>query len=193
MLQDRLTTFWRLGGTDWSRTRAFCPLADLQGYIRINLKGREAAGVVERGSEYDTLCQEIIDALVTFNDADTGAPVVRDVGRSERIYPDGARVLELPDLIVRWATSPAAEHRAVTSPRFGTITMPTPGRNQTGRSGNHRPQGFLIAVGPEFEQGSALEGASILDLAPTVYKMFRLSAPDAMRGRDLGSRGSPVS
>jgi predicted AlkP superfamily phosphohydrolase/phosphomutase len=149
--------------------------------------------VVERGSEYDTLCQEIIDALVTFNDADTGAPVVRDVGRSERIYPDGARVLELPDLIVRWATSPAAEHRAVTSPRFGTITMPTPGRNQTGRSGNHRPQGFLIAVGPEFEQGSALEGASILDLAPTVYKVFRLSAPDAMRGRDLGSRGSPVS
>lgn len=190
-LQDRLTAFWRLGGTDWSRTRAFCQLADLQGYIRVNLKGREAAGVVEPGSEYDTLCQEITEGLRSFTDAESGHGLVRDVGRSDQLYPGGKRVSELPDLIVRWATSPAAEHRALTSPRFGTITMPSPGSNPTGRSGNHRPEGFLIAVGPEFEQGSTLEGASILDLAPTVYQIFGTKTPAAMRGRDLRVRDQP--
>lgn len=184
-LQDRLTTFWRLGGTDWSQTRAFCQVADLQGCIRINLKGREAAGVVEPGAPYDDLCAKICEGLLTFRDTDTGEPVVREVARSDQIYPGGARLAELPDLLVRWATTPAAEQKAIDSPRFGRIEVPAPGRNLSGRSGNHRPQGFLIGVGPDFEAGSAVEGAHILDLAPTVYAMFNLPRPGAMRGRDL--------
>lgn len=184
-VQDRLTAFWRLGGTDWSRTRAFCQVADLQGYIRINLRGREAAGVVEPGAEYAGLCAQISQGLLTFRDADTGEPVVRDVARSDQVYPGGARLTELPDLLVRWATTPASEQRAIVSPQFGRIELPTPGRNLSGRSGNHRPEGFLIGVGPGFEAGSAVDGAHILDLAPTVYAMLELPKPAEMPGRDL--------
>jgi len=185
VVQDRLTAFWRLGGTDWSRTRAFCQVADLQGYIRINLKGREAVGVVEPGAEYSGLCAQIREGLLTFEDADTGEPVVRDVARSDQVYPGGARLTELPDLLVRWTTTPAAEQRAILSPRFGRIELPTPGRNLTGRSGNHRPEGFLIGVGPGFKAGSTVDGGHILDLAPTVYAMLDLPKPAEMPGRDL--------
>jgi len=189
-LQDRLTAFWRLGGTDWSRTRAFCQVADLQGYIRINLKGREAAGVVEPGVEFESLCAQIADGLLTFRDADTGEPVVREVIRSDRLYPPGPRLGELPDLLVGWAVTPVAGQRAIVSARFGRIDLPTPGRNPTGRSGNHRPEGFFIGVGDGFGAGSAVEGAHILDLAPTAYAMLNLPCPGVMRGRDLRRRGS---
>ncbi|MGH7631855.1 MAG: alkaline phosphatase family protein [Gemmatimonadales bacterium] len=190
-IQDRLTAFWRIGGSDWSRTRAFCPLADLQGYIRINLAGREAAGVVKPGSECDALVREITDGLESFTDVESGERVVRDVVRSDALYPGGGRVSELPDLLVRWAASPAAEQRAITSARFGTIAMPSPGTNPTGRSGNHRPEGFLIAVGSGFAPGATIEGGHILDLAPTVHAALGLPTPDGMRGRDLRSATAP--
>src|SRR5262249_11634395 len=111
VIQDRLTAFWRLGGTDWSRTRAFAQVADLQGYVRINLRGREAAGLVEPGAEFESLCAQIADGLLTFRDADTGEPVVREVLRSDQLYSAGSRRAELPDLLVGWAVSPVAEQR----------------------------------------------------------------------------------
>jgi len=189
-LQDRLTAFWRQGGTDWSRTRAFCQVADLHGYIRINLKGREASGIVEPGAEYDALCDRIAEGLKSWVDADTGEPVVREVVRSDRLFRAGARRAELPDLIIGWAQTPVAAQRALVAPTMGRIEMPTPGRNPTGRSGNHRPHGFLIAVGPGFEPGSHVEGSHILDLAPTVHAMLGLAKPATMGGNDIRRLGS---
>ncbi len=118
---------------------------------------------------------------------------MREVTRSEAIYP-GGRISELPDLIVRWATSPAADQRAIVSPRLGTIHMPSPGTNPTGRSGNHRPEGFLIAVGSGFAPGTTIDGGHILDLAPTVYAAMGVAKPAAMRGRDLrcGAAADPA-
>ena len=184
-LQDRLTTFWRMGGIDWPNTRAASLVADLQGYIRVNLKGREAAGIVEPGSEVDSLCSEIADGLATFVDADSGEPVVESVMRTDRLYPGGQRRGDLPDLLVRWSDSPAANHRAVISPRYGAIPWPTPGRNPDGRSGNHRPEGFLIACGEPFRPASRIDAAHILDLAPTAYRLLGIPTPAGMRGKPI--------
>jgi hypothetical protein len=43
-VQDQLTLFWRSGGIDWRSILAFAMFCDLEGYIRINLRGREARG-----------------------------------------------------------------------------------------------------------------------------------------------------
>jgi predicted AlkP superfamily phosphohydrolase/phosphomutase len=184
-LQDRLTLFWRKPGIQWNRMPAFSLMSDLQGYIRINLRGREAAGIVEPGEEYDRLCDRIAQGLLTFVDADTGKPVVDRVLRIDELYPEGARRNHLPDLIVRWADTPVAAHRALVSPLYGTIEWPTPGLNPDGRSGNHRPQGFFIAAGEGVRQGSPGEGAHIMDLAPTVYALLRVAQPPEMRGKVL--------
>lgn len=188
-LQDRLTLFWRSGKKDWSRTPAFCLFSDLSGYIRINLRGREAAGIVEPGEEYDRLCSEIAAGLVTFVDGDSGEPVVRDVTKIADLYQSGRMLHHLPDLIVRWSARAAAEHRCIASPRYGSIPWPTPGLEPSGRSGEHSPDGFIIACGDRFPPGGTIEGANILDLAPTVYSLLNLPVPPEMRGRPLNDIG----
>jgi predicted AlkP superfamily phosphohydrolase/phosphomutase len=187
-LQDRLTAFWRVGRVDWSTTKAFCLVADLQGYIRLNVRGREAEGVVAPGEEYDRLCAEIAEGLSTFVDAGTGAPVVLEVSRADRMYAGGARRDLLPDLVVQWARTPRAPAGAIRSPRYGEIEQPIPGKNPDGRSGNHRPHGFVLAAGPEIGHRE-LGQAHIMDLAPTVYELFGLEPPAEMQGRPLGLRG----
>jgi len=187
-VQDKLTTYWRTGGIDWAATPAFALVSDLQGYIRINLRGREAEGIVASPAEYERLCARISDGLRTFVDADSGEPIVHDVARCSDIYPVGKRRDDLPDLLVKWSHTPAATHRAIRSDRYNvTIPWPTPGRHPSGRSGNHRPQGFLLAAGDGIAQGVDLGTAHILDLMPTVFDLLGLAAPRMHNGRPLFS------
>ncbi len=183
-LQDYLTLYWRSGGTDWAATRAFAAFSDLDGYVRINLRGREAAGVVEPGPEYEALCARIEQGLKSFVDEDSGEPVVDGLARLDDLYPTGRMRHHLPDLMVRWSPQPAASHRRIVSPRFGAIPWPTPGHHPQGRSGNHRPDGFLLAAGPSLQPG-ALEQGHILDLAPTAYDLLGLPVPPDLQGRSL--------
>lgn len=184
-VQDRLQAFWRVGGIDWSTTAAFNLFADLHGYLRINQAGREAEGIVEPGAAFDTLCRDIAAGLEGFVDADTGEPVVSVVARTDQALPSGAQRDALPDLVVRWSDTPAAQHRALHSARFGTVPWPTPGRHPEGRSGNHRFQGFLLARGSGFAEGAALPEADIVDLAPTILALLGLPPGRGQAGRPL--------
>jgi predicted AlkP superfamily phosphohydrolase/phosphomutase len=183
-VQDRLTAHWRTGVIDWSSTRAFAPFCDLEGFVRINLRGREAQGIVAPGDEYERLLTEVADGLQSFVDAATGEPVVADVGRRDDLYPEGPRRDLLPDLIVRWSSSPAARHRRLVSSRHGEVSWPTPGHVPSGRSGHHRPTGFLVAAGEGVAPGRCGDG-HILDLAPTVFELLGVQKPPAMPGRPL--------
>ena len=187
--QDRLTVFALLGRTDFTAARAFSLIADIQGYVRINLRGRESPGLVAPGDEYERLCAEIAEGLGTFIDADTKQPIVDRVVRSDQLFPPGPRRDRLPDLIVRWADTPAAQHRAIVSARHGEIRWPTPGRNPDGRSGEHRFQGFVLASGTGFPSDSRIDEAHILDLAPTVCSLLGVPTPAGMHGRTLSVVG----
>ena len=185
-LRNVLVTRWSTGGIDWTRTSAFTLRCDLQGYVRINLAGREARGLVPE-SELRPLCDRIADGLLSFRDADDGSPVVSEVLRTTEVFPDGPRKHRLPDLLVMWPESPGAVHRAVKSSRYGSVERATPGRIPNGRSGNHRPQGFFVARGSGFPAGARLRpDAHILDLAPTVLEALRATSQGPLAGRPLG-------
>jgi len=184
-IQDRLTMFWRTRGVDWSRTPAFVALCDLDGYIRINLRGREVAGIVEPGPDFEALCAHIGQGLNSFVDADTGRPVVDAIIRIDDLYPDERTSGHLPDLMIRWCPEPAALHRGIVSGRYGAIPWPTPGHDPLGRSGNHRPDGFLLASGARVAHGNRIQAAHILDLAPTVYDLLDLPPPAGLTGHSL--------
>lgn len=190
-LQDRLTAFWRLKGLDYSQIEAFSLPADLQGYIRFNLKGRESKGIVEPGDAVDALRRRIEAGLRSFIDERTGESVVETVALTRELFPEGARLDALPDLLVRWSAEPVAETRRLRSPEFGVIDWPTPGRNVTGRSGNHRGAGFVIGAGPGFAPAQSLTDADILDLAPTVCALLGHAPPAEMKGRALVSPPEP--
>lgn len=127
-----LTAWLELRGHDWSTTKAFAHPAENQGYIRLNLRGRERDGIVDP-SEADELMDQITDGIRTFTHFD-GSPAVASVERVDGIFGTGERAHQLPDLIVRWVNTPATKLEGLRSQRFGTVYRHGVG---SGRSGNH--------------------------------------------------------
>ncbi len=188
-LRDRIMTSWATGGTNWPEIEAFSLRADLQGYVRINLCGRETEGIVP-ASEYDALCEQIAAGLMSFRDADTGDPVVAEVRRPVDVFGSGEREARVPDLVVRWVESPAASHLALVSEEYGRVERETPGRIPNGRSGNHRTEGFFVARGRGIPQGSRLsEIADIVDLAPTILQILDVSCRNELAGTPIPIHG----
>jgi predicted AlkP superfamily phosphohydrolase/phosphomutase len=126
---------------DMSRTRAFCLPTDLQGYIRVNLQGREPQGVVSE-SEYDALCCELENELLALRDSTHKTPVVDHIVRVRDLYP-GDRSGALPDLSVVWNNDHVMT--GVESTRLGGLQR---NPDLTGGGGNHRGPGFMILYGP---------------------------------------------
>jgi predicted AlkP superfamily phosphohydrolase/phosphomutase len=126
-----LTARLELRGIDWSQTAAFAHPADNQGYVRLNLRGREREGILAE-AEADELLDRIAAGLQTFCDPD-GRPAVARVDRVAE-HHDGTGTGRLPDLVVQWSERPATRLTGVHSPRFGDVLRRGTG---SGRSGNH--------------------------------------------------------
>ena len=60
-----------------------------------------------------------------------------------------------------------------------------------GNSGDHRMEGILVAAGDSLKKGDRIEGAAILDLAPTILYLMDCPVPRAMDGRVLGALFEP--
>ena len=185
-LKNRIMTRWTTGGVKWEQTPAFTLRADLNGYIRLNIRGREPTGVV-RPDEVDALSARIIEGLQSFRDATTGEPLIEEVCRAIDVFPKGERIDRLPDLIVRWHPSSGAPHEAVSSPRFGRIERSTPGRIPNGRSGNHTPEGFSSRTGP----GSLPAGSSKQEPISSTSRRRRCAAWALARACRSRERCSP--
>jgi predicted AlkP superfamily phosphohydrolase/phosphomutase len=178
-VRDRLGVWVQTRSIDWSRTRAFTLPTDLEGCIRINVKGREPHGIVEPGVEYTDLCDEIRGRLEELVNPATRAPAVRRVWIRNRIF-SGPRQEELPDLIVTW--NDEAPVVAVRSPRVGLVEAVNP----DGRPGTHSTSGFLVAAGPGIPQGCRGHG-HLTDVAPTVMDLLALTRPRHLDGKPLES------
>lgn len=174
-VRDRLRTHWVNSGIDWSRDRAFSLPTDSLGFIRVNLKGREPNGLVEPGDEYDKVLSKISDPLKRLNHARSHSPVVREVFRTDEIFPGPERD-RLPDLIVTWEDE--KEINAAHLPELGTVQSAL----SDPRSGNHRPRGFAFLYGAGIQRGQLSQG-HLLDIAPTILSYFGLRPPSYMDGR----------
>jgi predicted AlkP superfamily phosphohydrolase/phosphomutase len=127
-----LTARLEMRGVDWTTTRAFAHPAENQGYIRLNLRGRERDGIVDP-ADADALMDEIAAGVMTFTDLD-GEPAVKSVEKVAERFGTGDRAHQLPDLVVRWTDRPATRIAGVRSPRYGEVRRHGVG---SGRSGNH--------------------------------------------------------
>ena len=182
-LQDKLTAYWRMGRKNWGKTKTFNLLTDHHGYIRVNLKGREKDGIVEEGEEYDQICNQLIKGLKTFKDKKTNEPIIESVNKSCEVFEKANGFYNLPDILVKWNLKPAACYKEIVSPEYGEVEWPQHGKNPDGKSGNHRPEGFLLAVGENFKKNSTFEKKyHIVDLAPTILNLLNIEKPDEMEG-----------
>ncbi|HEU5143457.1 MAG TPA: alkaline phosphatase family protein [Solirubrobacterales bacterium] len=174
-----LTARMELRGVDWSTTRAFAHPADNQGYVCLNLKGREREGIVEE-AEAEELLATIAAGLADFRDPD-GQPAVASVDRVAERWQGGAAD-RLPDLVVRWRPTSSVTIDALRSERFGTVRRHGYG---SGRTGNHTDGDAWAVLAPGAARIRKLNrSARITDIAATVA---------ALNGADMtGLAGTPL-
>jgi hypothetical protein len=152
------------------------------GGIRLNLVGREPCGRLRPGSEAREFCDRLQDDLLEIRDHRTGGPLVARVLRTEDHF-NGPHLDELPDLLIEWNDEVATGSTAIgdgaaavvraSSPKIGVIE----GRNDYGRSGEHRSGGWFVAAGPGIPAGRA-GPVSVLDFAPTFARLLGVDMPD---------------
>jgi predicted AlkP superfamily phosphohydrolase/phosphomutase len=183
-MQEKLSLRWKTAGISWNQTRAFLIENSNEGYIRINLKGREPQGSVEPGTEYHDLCEEIYQTVTAMTNPTNGALAARAVYKTDDIYQGPCRS-HMPDIIINWNDDAKITTELLTA-KYGVARSKEPGcAVPPYYTGNHRPNAFMISLGPDISQGAVCEGTSILDLAPTILHQFGIAPPDYMDGRVL--------
>lgn len=154
------------GGRDWSRTPGFPLHADLNGYVRFNIRGRERDGMLDGQDAIRAYRGAVQDAFERMRNPANKAAIVAEVVNAAEVF-SGPRATHLPDLIVRW--QPAANVLAAEIPELGVFS----GRRATGRGGNHRPEGFCVL----YQRDSALPDLTppghIVDLAGWIGAALR--------------------
>lgn len=141
------------------------------GAIRINLVGREPAGRVNPGDEFEAYCAALTADLMDIVDVDTGKKLVRRVIRCPDHYA-GEHLDFLPDLLVEWNRETPINGAA--SPKIGKIRKPVP----ESRSGDHSPRCMVYCQGPGIAPGRIKQPVSLEDLAPTVASLLGASLGD---------------
>jgi predicted AlkP superfamily phosphohydrolase/phosphomutase len=163
----------------WPRMKAFALPSFSEGYVRLNVRGREAAGIVDP-ADYERVCAEISAEIMRLTDARTGRPAVKRVVRT-RVAPHGPAVEgERPsdaDLIVVWEGVPIDVVDHPTAGRIGPVPFK--------RSGSHVHRGFLLAHGPGIPRGRRLPEAHALDIPPTILTLLGAPIPPHFDGRPL--------
>ncbi len=160
---------------DWSRTQAYAQ--GNFGQIFLNVKGRQPQGCVAP-EDVRPLLEDLKAGLLTIPHPESGTPLVERVFEREELY-SGPHAHLAPDLTVvlnDW------RYRTIGLYDFTTNKVISPA---FGPTGDHRMEGVFLATGSPFRPGAALDGANLLDIAPTVLHLLGVPVPPDMDGRIL--------
>jgi predicted AlkP superfamily phosphohydrolase/phosphomutase len=163
-------------GVDWSRTRAYG--LGLGGFY-LNIKDREARGIVASGREAEELKQEIIAKLSALRD-DDGATPIRTVYETAALYR-GPYLEAAPDFIVGYNEG----YRCSWEGAVGKIEATVLTDNPKAWSGDHCVDPVLVPGVLFSNRKMAANDPGIEDLAPTALNLFGVQAPAWMEGKAL--------
>jgi len=162
----------RSNNMDWTKTRAF---SYTPSGIYLNLKGRERNGTVEPGAEAERLMDEIKERLENVRDPQTGQRIIQRVVRGHEAY-SGSRVNLGPDLLIKDSDPRYAID-------FNLQRTPEVFGRSSWRTGNHEPEGLVLAYGPNVAPRRRIQRADLIDLCPTALHMLGEPVPDDVDGR----------
>ena len=177
---EQVTPLDRLD-VDWGRTRAWSE-GGYYARVFLNVKGREPDGVIDP-ADYQRARDEIKARLEATTDPD-GRPLGTLVFKPEEVYRSVRNVA--PDLIVHFG---GLAWRSI-----GGVGYPTLHRreNDTGPDDcNHAQHGAFILAAAGNPVRGPVEGAHLLDIAPTLLELGGYDRPPAMTGRSLATGSAP--
>ncbi len=145
---------------DWSKTKA---VPQRSVFVYVNLKGRDPQGIVEPGEEYEKVRDQIIDALLTWRDPNTGERPIYLALKKEDARPLGAYGDAVGDVVYAVRPGWGGEHG---------VHLPT------AKFSRHSMRGLLILKGPGIKRGyRMMRTCWLTDIVPTVCYLMNLPYP----------------
>jgi len=154
---------------DWNRTSAY---AITDSGIFVNLKGRDPNGIVDK-REYNEIIEKITKKLKELRDPITRERIKIDVYTKKEMYKKDA-FDESTDIIYSFDNWDYIPKLSLVGEIF----------KNPRDLGNHKLTGVIIASGKNIRKG-VVEGGELIDIAPTVLKLFGVDKPKDMDGKVL--------
>lgn len=169
---------------DWERTRAY---ALGLGGVYLNLRGREAKGVVTPGEDAAGLKAELVRKLAGLKDSAGGSTAILRVYDRDSVYA-GPFKDNAPDLIIGYNEGYRASWDGVT----GIVNAVVFEDNTKAWSGDHCIDPALVPGVFFSNRKIRTKDPSIMDIAPTALELFGLAPPPHMDGRGLIEIAAPA-
>jgi len=164
---------------NWARTKAFsCVHTPHFGHIYLNVEGRMRYGCVSEENR-DGLRRAIIDELTSLTEPVTGERPRVEAYTAKEAY-SGPYLGDAPDIVFI-----VDEGRCEVDAKVGDGGLFEAGAPLTGWTGTHTRDGVFIARGPGIKRGYRVENAQIIDVAPTILRLFGIPLPREIDGRVL--------
>jgi len=172
-------TMMNLDVIDWKQTKAYrFPMYPPVEGIMINVIGRQAEGCVQAGEEYEALRTQILEEVRKLREPGTDEPIVLEAYRREELY-HGERLETAPDIII--VTKDCYKGGTGIDELINQVPLDVISK----LSGVHRMDGIILAQGPHIRRNALIEGAGIIDVAPTVLYALGMAIPSDMDGKTL--------
>jgi predicted AlkP superfamily phosphohydrolase/phosphomutase len=169
-------TEW-LRDVDWSRTKAY--VLGLTGLF-LNMKGREAQGIVEPGAEAAAVKAEIIAKLKGLRDEEKKAVGITEAFDTAALYT-GPYLENAPDLIIGYN----AGYRISWDCATGMVAGPVFEDNLKPWSGDHCVDPRLVPGVFFCNRKVDTKEPALIDIAPTALRLFGIEPPAYMDGKPI--------
>ena len=148
---------------NWSKTRAYTTIRSTGEGVSINLAGREPDGIVDPG-DFEKVREQVMDRLASFVDPKTGKKPVKAIYKREEVFK-GKYADSAPDILMEPEVGYSLTHAKTALEDADWI------------SGDHRPEGTIVAVGPNVRPFD--HDPNLIDMAPTI--LAALDAPASIK------------
>jgi predicted AlkP superfamily phosphohydrolase/phosphomutase len=176
---ETVTAFGKLK-VDWSGTKVWSE-GGYYARIFLNVKGREPEGVIDP-SEYESF-RDALKAKLEATTGPDGKPLGTLVFKPEEVWRQVNNIA--PDLIVHFG---ALAWRSIGGVGYRKLHVL---ENDTGPDDcNHAQFGAFILAASNSPLSGEVEGAHLLDIAPTLLELAGSEIPPSMQGTSLLGRAS---
>ncbi|MHA2288127.1 MAG: alkaline phosphatase family protein, partial [Promethearchaeota archaeon] len=163
----------------WKKSKAFAAIHSPHfGQIYLNVKGKMKKGCLNP-NEIENIRDDIIKDLKTLRNPETGKLLKIDIFKPEDIY-FGDYVNEAPNIIFILENGTIEVDATL---GYGDVFKK--GSPFTGWTGTHTKNGLFIAKGPSIKKNHRFKKASILDILPTILKIYGIPLPAEIDGKPM--------
>lgn len=163
-------------GVDWSKTTVYA--VGLAG-VYFNRQGRERDGIVT-ADQVPELTRRLNESLAKLADPATGSPIVKRLYPRDEVYR-GPHVDSAPDFVIAFEKG----YRSSWQTGLGSVPPVIFEANSKRWSGDHCVDPSYVPGVLLMNRKSSVSSPTIMDIAPTILKLFEIEPPDSVDGKPL--------